>query len=65
MGTTVLWECCVGFVHVRYDSSCSYICVHFVNYIQMNMYPLNVDYAIEVHAVQMSVSETYHLWVYL
>lgn len=38
MGTTVLWECCVGFVYVRYGS---YICVHFVNYIQMNMYPLN------------------------
>lgn len=38
MGTTVLWECCVGFVYVRYGS---YICVHFVNYIQMDMYPLN------------------------
>lgn len=61
MGTTVLSECYTGFIHVRNDSSCSYICVHFVNDTQMNMYPLNVDYAI--HTVQMGVSKTYHLWI--
>lgn len=60
MGTTVLLECYIGFVHVRYDSSCSYVFVHFVNDTQMNMYSLNV-YAIDIHTVQMSVSKTYHL----
>jgi len=38
MGTAVLLECYIGFVHVGYDSSCSYVFVHFVNDTQMNMY---------------------------
>lgn len=47
-GTTVLWECCVGFVH---DSSCSYISVHFVNYsiYRSTCILYNVDYAVEVN----------------
>jgi len=59
-GTAVLLECYVGFVHVGYDSSCSYVFVHFVNDTQMNMYSLNV-HAIDIHTVQMSVSKTYQL----
>lgn len=48
-GTAVLWECCGGFV--RCDSSCSYVCVQFLYYTRINMHPLNVDRALDVHTM--------------